>query len=265
MIIQKGKAFNGIAATVAAAILILLMTFGAGISSPRLAQPISGAIDTDHTPAPSVCEFHPVNKSWEGSCGQILGQSPMLTIARAKAITTGVWRKDVTPKEVWAGDMTDSGYPNAPIEVEIYAGAAGVLRTEYGWFPVSEFVVTSKTLRFQIDASHEVPPNDLDRQIVQRAAAILSTESVWNRADNRKCAATDTTWSIYCAVQRATVEVTGAFHHRRPALELVRQIVDERSVGRNYNHRLMDYNNDPSTRLEDVRSLFAEALTRIAR
>jgi hypothetical protein len=57
--------------------------------------------------------------------------------------------------------------------------------------------------------------------------------------------------------------VTGGFHHRRPALELVRQIVDERSEGRNYHHRLMDYNNDPSTRLEDVQSLFAEALARM--
>jgi hypothetical protein len=28
-------------------------------------------------------------------------------------------------------------------------------------------------------------------------------------------------------------------------------------------HRLMGYNNDPSTRLEDVRSLFAEAIARI--
>ena len=46
-------------------------------------------------------------------------------------------------------------------------------------------------------------------------------------------------------------------------MELVRQIVDERSKGKSYSHRLMDYNNDPATRLEDVRSLFAEAIARI--
>ena len=64
-------------------------------------------------------------------------------------------------------------------------------------------------------------------------------------------------------MEKAEIEVTGGFHHRRPAGELVREIVDERTKARNYNHRLMDYNNDPTTKLEDVRSLFAEAMARI--
>jgi hypothetical protein len=57
--------------------------------------------------------------------------------------------------------------------------------------------------------------------------------------------------------------VTSGFHHRRPALEVVREIVDERAATRNYHHRLMDYNNDPKTHLDDVKSLFKEALNRI--
>jgi hypothetical protein len=64
-------------------------------------------------------------------------------------------------------------------------------------------------------------------------------------------------------VEKAEIEVTGGFHHRRPAGELVREIVDERAKNRNYSHRMMDYNNDPTTTLADVRSLFAEALARI--
>ena len=84
------------------------------------------------------------------------------------------------------------------------------------------------------------------------------------RRNNRKCPAGATTWSIYCALEQASIEVTGGFHHRRPALELVREIVDDRTKAKtDYNHRLMDYNNDPSTHLADVRSLFAEALARI--
>jgi hypothetical protein len=43
----------------------------------------------------------------------------------------------------------------------------------------------------------------------------------------------------------------------------VREIVDERTKTRNYHHRMMDYNNDPTTTLADVRSLFAEAIARI--
>jgi hypothetical protein len=64
---------------------------------------------------------------------------------------------------------------------------------------------------------------------------------------------------------RATLEVTGGIHHRRPAMEVVRQIVDGRSKGRQYEHRLRDYNNDPRTTLSDVRSLFEEALARLKR
>jgi hypothetical protein len=64
-------------------------------------------------------------------------------------------------------------------------------------------------------------------------------------------------------MEKATIEVSGAFHHRRPALEVVRRIVDERTRGRPYEHRLMDYNNDPTTRLSDVRSLFEQAMRRI--
>jgi hypothetical protein len=238
---------------------VLLILSAAGLGPATLAvSDSSGA-----SQPPVVCEFRPGEKSWEGSCGSLFGETRKLAIAPAKAITTGTWRQDAKPKSVWAGDMTESGSANWPLEVEIYDEGQGIMRSEYGWFPVSGFTATANAMRLQIDTSHPVPPTELDRQIVQRAADILSTDAAWNRADTRKCPPTDTKWSIYCAMQRATVEATGGFHHRRPALELVRQIVDERSIGRNYHHRLMDYNNDPSTRLEDVQSLFAEALTRM--
>ncbi|MGH9763874.1 MAG: DUF6197 family protein, partial [Blastocatellia bacterium] len=187
---------------------------------------------------------------------------PVLTIFRQKGITSGVWRKDTDPMEVWAGQMVYSDDADH-IEIEIYKGGTGVFRTDRGWFPISNFEGSANAIQFQVDTSKEVPPSDLDRKIVERAATILSSESVWNRADNRRCAPTDAKWSIYCAMQKATIEVAGAFHHRRPALQVVRHIVDERTVGRKYHHRLMDYNNDPSTRLRDVQSLFAEALARI--
>jgi len=149
------------------------------------------------------------------------------------------------------------------VEIEIYTGGIGLIRTYTGWFPVSGFTARDKMIQFQIDTAQQVPTSGLDREILKNAATIITSDSVWNRADNRKCAPAATTWSIYCAVQRATIEVTGGFHHRRPAMELVRQIVEERSRGKSYRHRLMGYNNDPSTRLEDVRSLFVEALAQI--
>jgi hypothetical protein len=44
---------------------------------------------------------------------------------------------------------------------------------------------------------------------------------------------------------------------------VVREIVEERTATRNYHHHLMDYNNDPTTRLSDVQILFKEALSRM--
>lgn len=215
--------------------------------------------------APSTCTLYGNGTRYYGACGPLFDQDPRLQLARAPAIVSGVWRKDAKPVMVWSGDITDSGYANAPLELEFYQDGKGVLRTEYGWFPASGLSVSATALQFTIDPSHEAPPSALDRQIVQRADAILSSDSVWNRRDNRQCPATAQSWSIYCAVEAATIEVTGGFHHRRPAMEIVRKIIDERTAGRPYHHRVMDYNNDSTTRLSDVRTLFAAALAEIDR
>ena len=217
------------------------------------------------TPSDSACVLQRVDAQWQGSCPALFGHRRTLTLTPVKAITTGAWRADVAPASAWAGSMSDTGHPDGPIEIETYAGGAGLVRTTYGWFAVSEFRRTGTALQFQIDSSHEVPPTELDRQIVRRADAILSSDPAWNRADTRECHPTDTTWSIYCAMQRATIEVTGGFHHRRPALQVVREIIEVRTAGRPYAHRLRDYNNDPMTRLSDVRTLFAEALAHMNR
>ncbi|HKV98884.1 MAG TPA: hypothetical protein VJN96_03620 [Vicinamibacterales bacterium] len=159
-----------------------------------------------------------------------------------------------------AADFTRS---TDAVEIEIYGDGSGVIRTYVGWFPVTGFSITADTIRFQFDGKHEVPGNAVDREILERASMVITSEAVWNRADNRQCPADAKTWSIYCAVEKAMIEVTGGFNHRRPAGQLVRQVVDTRSKGRDYQHRMMDYNNDPRTQLSDVRSLFAEAIARI--
>ena len=226
----------------------------------------AGTMALGQAPKTANCEFHASNGRWEGPCGPFFGQrQTTFSILPSKAITTGAWRKEVRPATVWAGRMTDSVIDDAPVEIEVYSGGEGVLRTEYGWFAVSQFQHADSLVRFRVVTSREIPPSGLDREIVQRAASILATESQWNRADDRTCPGNAKTWSIYCAMQRATVEVTGGFHHRRPALEVVREIVEHRTTDRQYAHRLMDYNNDVSTRIEDVHTLFAQALLQMSR
>jgi hypothetical protein len=210
----------------------------------------------------AACQFRRDRDHWTGSCGAVFDENPTFTLAPAKAITSGVWKAGARPTAVWAGKLISAGDPDYPVELELY-GRSGVLRSEYGWHAVSAFKATASSLSFNLDTTRELAPNALDREILKRADAILTSPAVWNRADNRRCPASATTWSIYCAAERATIEVTGGFHHRRPAMELVREIIEARSKGRPYHHRLMDYNNDPTTTLADLHSLFAEAQARV--
>jgi len=147
------------------------------------------------------CVFHRDQNGFQGSCGSLFDGTPVLTLARAHKIASGVWCKRIHPREPWAGVITGefAKYPQEkdPVELELYANGLGIL---------------------------------------------------WNRADNRRCRTDAKTWSIYCAIEKATIEVTGGFHHRRPALEVVRVIIDERSAGRPYHHWLMELvpNNRPA-------------------
>ena len=108
-----------------------------------------------------------------------------------------------------------------------------------------------------VDDSNVRPPiTQADLQIVKRAREILDSPSKWNRADNRKCPAGAKTFSLYCALQMATNEVSGKSAHRGAALQEARFVIDEIVADRNYNHRLMDYNNDPTTAFADIQEVF---------
>jgi hypothetical protein len=213
----------------------------------------------------STCTFAG-NSAVTGSCGHLFNQTPEMTLRLAHSVAGGVWRSGSSPSTVWYGDMTDQGYPNAPIQLQIYDAGSGILQTIYGWFPVTQYRTTPSGIAFELDGVHEVSPNALDAQIIRRAAEILSSPAVWNRADDRKCPPNATTWSIFCAGVRAVEEVaggTGGGHgidHRRPALEVIRCVVEDRSNGRSYHHNLMGYNNDSTTTFTDMQNLFSEAL-----
>jgi hypothetical protein len=102
-----------------------------------------------------------------------------------------------------------------------------------------------------------------DIVILQRAQKILHSAKQWNRADDRKCPEGAKSFSLYCALEQATLEVTGSFAHRGAAMQETRFVVEEFSAGRDYHHRLMDYNNDPKTTFADVQKVFRTAERRI--
>jgi hypothetical protein len=62
------------------------------------------------------------------------------------------------------------------------------------------------------DADRPVTASDL--RIVQRARQLLNSPAKWNRTDNRECPADEQTYSLYCALEKATEEITHNFEHR---------------------------------------------------
>jgi hypothetical protein len=105
------------------------------------------------------------------------------------------------------------------------------------------------------DSNSRPPVTKDDLKIIKRAREILDSPSKWNRADNRECPAEAKIFSLYCALQRATIEVSGKAEHRGATLQEARFVIDEIAADRNYEHRLMNYNNDPMTTFADIQEV----------
>ena len=107
------------------------------------------------------------------------------------------------------------------------------------------------------DPDARPPVTKADVRIVQRAREILSSPAKWNRADNRVCPAESKTFSLYCALEKATDEVSGHFEHRGAAMQEARFVIEDVAPNwKEYHHRLMDYNNDPRTTFADIQKVF---------
>lgn len=100
-----------------------------------------------------------------------------------------------------------------------------------------------------------------DLSIIQKADSILSDTSVWNRQDDRICGDDVTTgkYSLYCALVKASIDISGEYLHRRTAMQETRVVIGQDFRSRFTQHRLMDFNNNPQTSFEDVKSVLKKA------
>lgn len=104
-----------------------------------------------------------------------------------------------------------------------------------------------------------------DLLILHRAAGLLDTEARWNRKDDRECMDDEASGkrSLFCALQKACIDVLGKYDHRRVALQEVRFAVEDATRGQNFEHRLRDFNNLPRTTLADVHRILQVATARV--
>ena len=122
----------------------------------------------------------------------------------------------------------------------------------------SEFTQTNPQLE-----SRDQTITEEDLLILQRAKKILSDESVWDRQDDRNCDENDNSWSLFCALWKASIETLGEYKHRRVAMQEVRFAIEDVSEGREFQHRLMDFNNLSSTTFSDIHKVLQIATERV--
>jgi len=165
----------------------------------------------------------------------------------------------------WLGEM-EGLYPADPRRFEIVdktSTAAGIAKTPFGWFALRSFELREDAMNMEIAIDKLLPPTADDIRIIKRALELLADASTWNRRDDRNCPPNALQLSLFCALNQATIEVSGGIHYRQPAGYAVRQVLDEVGGNRVAKHRLMDYNNHPDTTLEDIHNLLRTAQSRL--
>ena len=126
-------------------------------------------------------------------------------------------------------------------------------------------VGAAATLVYQRAERRDQPVTNDDLRILLKTDELLKDESVWNRKDDRECDDDEAAGkrSLFCALQKACIDVLGAYDHRRVALQEVRFAVADATRGQEFEHRLRDFNNLPTTRLADIKRVLGVATTRV--
>ena len=126
--------------------------------------------------------------------------------------------------------------------------------------PAPQVTATSPELE-----RRDQPVTNDDLRILLKTDELLKDESVWNRKDDRECDDDEATGkrSLFCALQKACIDVLGAYDHRRVALQEVRFAVEDATRGQDFEHRLRDFNNLPTTRLADIKRVLRVATDRV--
>jgi len=103
----------------------------------------------------------------------------------------------------------------------------------------------------------DVAAGDRDLEILAKARQILSGPSVWNRHDDRNCddSRAKRSWSLYCALDQASLDLAGVDLHVRPVMQETRAAAVE-VAGHSFQRSLMDFNNGASTEYTDIVKVF---------
>ena len=173
-------------------------------------------------------------------------------------------RPDGQSDLVWSGGIYFDDN-TARLEIATYGYSEGprLIAKTHAWYLLEDYGYSSSGLSISWDESKQAPPSEIDLEILIAASEMISSVDMWDREDDRNCENDSGTLSVYCALAKSTAHFMGRYQHRQPAMQAVRFVIQEKWPDRITSHRLMDFNNDPSTTLEDLHQLFEMALGRL--
>lgn len=107
--------------------------------------------------------------------------------------------------------------------------------------------------------SRNIEVTSVDLSILKRADELLSEEIRWEKNSMRACRVSGKL-NLYCALERASIEVMGKHVHRQPALQEVRFVIDDNFEDRWASHRLADFNAHRETTFGDIKFVLNKAI-----
>ena len=130
-------------------------------------------------------------------------------------------------------------------------GVIGVYKTENGL-----------VLGLPAYEKRDIHVSQVDLDILTKADTLLSSASRWRKGPVSNCSQSEKL-DLYCALERASVEVMGKHIHRQPALQEVRFTIDDDYRERWTKHRLIDFNANKDTSFEDIKFVLAQAIATV--
>jgi hypothetical protein len=108
----------------------------------------------------------------------------------------------------------------------------------------------------------DIKVSKIDLEILLRTKQLLGNESKWDSSVSRTCQKKEP-FTLYCALEAASIYVIGEYRHRQAALQEVRFAIDDKYSDRWSVHRLADFNAHSKTTFNDIKSVLNTAIATV--
>ncbi|MFC1502688.1 hypothetical protein ACFL6A_04690 [bacterium] len=139
------------------------------------------------------------------------------------------------------------------------------MKTTLGYFLWESATIRNNKLIFVINWWYCPPARKVDLETLEMTEQLLADSTNWHKNDDRKCGndIENNQWSLFCALKYASTVKMGEYNHHNTTMQTVRFVIDDIIPNHGFEHTLMDYNNSPSTKHEDILRILEIAKKRI--